>query len=265
MSKASDYTVGWICCIDTESEAAQAFLDEVHIRPEYISRNDRNDYILGRIGKHNVAIAVLPDGEYGMASAAGVARGMLHSFPNIRFGLMVGTGGGVPSARHDIRLGDIVVSMPRAGMGGVVKYDYGKSMQDQSLKISGFLNQPPNILLSAVTGLRAQYLIEGNLLMEAIAHILETSPRLGVKYRRPDPSEDRLYKADVFHPPNEANCSMACGNVIIRPERTAEEDNPEIHYGLIASGNQLIKDALIRDRLAEEMDILCFEMEAAES
>src|SRR5690606_20569016 len=36
-----------------------------------------------------------------------------------------------------------------------------------------------------------------------------------------------------------------------------------IHYGLIASGNQVMKDAFIRDKLAKEKDILCFEMEAA--
>jgi nucleoside phosphorylase len=31
----------------------------------------------------------------------------------------------------------------------------------------------------------------------------------------------------------------------------------------MASGNQLMKDALIRNRLAAEKDVLCFEMEAA--
>jgi nucleoside phosphorylase len=36
-----------------------------------------------------------------------------------------------------------------------------------------------------------------------------------------------------------------------------------IHYGLVASGNQLMKDALFRDKLAAEMGVLCFEMEAA--
>lgn len=36
-----------------------------------------------------------------------------------------------------------------------------------------------------------------------------------------------------------------------------------IHFGLIASANQLIKDATIRDRLSAEKDVLCFEMEAA--
>jgi hypothetical protein len=35
---------------------------------------------------------------------------MMHSFPNIRIGLLVGVGGGAPSPKHDIRLGDIVVS-----------------------------------------------------------------------------------------------------------------------------------------------------------
>ncbi|KAK1838827.1 ankryin repeat protein [Colletotrichum chrysophilum] len=44
---------------------------------------------------------------------------MLHSFPNMRIGLMVGIGGGAPSQKHDIRLGDVVVSTPNSGRGGV--------------------------------------------------------------------------------------------------------------------------------------------------
>lgn len=51
--------------------------------------------------------------------------------------------------------------------------------------------------------------------------------------------------------------------MVLRPERSEHEDNPAIHYGLIASANQLMKDALIRDRLAAEKEVLCFEMEAA--
>src|SRR6185437_4265232 len=101
------------------------------------------------IGKHNVVIAVLPDGEYGTTSAAVVARDMLHSFPNIRIGLMVGIGGGVPSSKHDIRLGDIVVSAPRDGKGGVFQYDFGKTIQDQVFRNTGFLNQPPALLRAA--------------------------------------------------------------------------------------------------------------------
>jgi len=38
----------------------------------------------------------------------------------------------------------------------------------------------------------------------------------------------------------------------MRPERTEDDENPTIHYGLIASANQVMKDALIRDTLAVE-------------
>ena len=119
MFNPKDYTVGWICAISTEYVAAQAFLDEEHKGPEYVSPNDQNIYTLGKVGKHNVVIAVLPEGEYGTSSAARVGSDILHSFPNVRIGLMVGIGGGAPSGKHDIRLGDVVVSVPRDGKGGV--------------------------------------------------------------------------------------------------------------------------------------------------
>jgi hypothetical protein len=172
------YTVGWICAISTEYVAAQAFLDEKNDPPEYVSINDSNIYTLGRIGKHKVVIAVLPDGEYGIAAAASVARDMLHSFPNVRIGLMVGIGGGAPSQKHDIRLGDIVVSAPCDGKGGVFQYDFGKTIQDQTFRTTGFLNQPPALLRSAVSDIRAQYEGEGHQLENAINSVLEKKPKL---------------------------------------------------------------------------------------
>ena len=60
---------------------------------------------------------------------------------------------------------------------------------------------------------------------------------------------------------------MVCGDdstsLVSRYPRSKDKDNPAIHYGLIASANQLIKDAIFRDKLAAELDMLCFEMEAA--
>lgn len=94
MSDPAKYTVGWICAIEPEYVAAQVFLDDVHEGPEVVSPNDSNDYALSRIGKHNVVIATLPEGEYGTSRAAIVGTNMLHSFPNIRIGLMVGIAGG---------------------------------------------------------------------------------------------------------------------------------------------------------------------------
>lgn len=269
MSNPDNYTVGWICAIATEYVAARAFLDEKHDGPEYVSPNDNNDYTLGRVGKHNVVIAVLPDGEYGTASAAITARDMLHSFPSVRIGLMVGIGGGAPSIKHDIRLGDVVVSSPRDRESGVFQYDFGKTIQSKSFEHTRFLNQPPTALRTAMNGLKAEYKEDGHQLDEAITTLLAKKPRLQKEYKRPDASSDRLYKSDVIHvhPADEMGCAAVCGNdlssFVPRTERVESDDNPAIHYGIIASGDQLIKDAIIRDRLAAEKDVLCFEMEAA--
>jgi len=161
MSNPEHYIVGWICAITTEYVAARSFLDEEHEGPKYVSPNDNNDSTLGKVGKHNVVIAVLPDGEHGTDSAASVARDMLHSFPNVRIGLMVGIGG-ASSPKHDIRLGDIVISAPRDGKGGVFQYDMGKTIQDQSFQHTRFLDQPPTVLRTAVNGLKAKYESDGH-------------------------------------------------------------------------------------------------------
>lgn len=268
MSNPKDYTVGWICAITTEYVAAQAFLDEKHDAPEYLAPNSKNDYTLGRIGKHNVVVAVLPMGEYGTSSAARVAEDMMHSFPNIRIGLMVGIGGGAPSEKHDIRLGDIVVSIPSNGQGGVLQYDFGRMIQDRCFSPTGFLDQPPTILRAAVNGLQAQYESEGHHLEAEVKRVLERKPRLQRKYRRPDPTSDRLYQSHIIHSSDiSSSCGPSCGDdlndLVLRDSRSEEDDNPMIHYGLIASANQLMKDAMIRDEFAMEKNILCFEMEAA--
>ncbi|PKK46687.1 hypothetical protein CI102_10605, partial [Trichoderma harzianum] len=268
MSNPLDYTVGWICAIPTEYVAAQAFLDEKHEGPEYISPNDNNDYTLGKIGRHNVVVAVLPNGEYGLSSAASVARDMLHSFPNVRIGLMVGIGGGAPSLRYDIRLGDVVVGVPINGTGGVIQFDFGKTIQGQEFQETGFLDQPPTLLRTAVGGLMAQYESDGNQIKESVNSAIAKKPRLRRKYMRPEATTDRLYRSQVVHPSNnEANCAVICGDnpddLIGRPARDEDnDDDPAIHYGLIASSNTVMRDASIRDEMTKK-GVLCFETEAA--
>lgn len=268
MPDPSIYNVGWICAIKPEYVAAQAFLDEKHERPDHVSTNDSNIYTLGKLGKHNVVIGTLPDGEYGIAAAVGVAKGMLSSFPNVRIGLMVGIGGGAPSSKNDIRLGDIVVSAPRNGHGGVFQYDFGKTIQDKKFQTVGLPNQPPELLRAALTDIQTEYEIDGHQLEEAIDTALSQKPRLRKNYQRPSDSSDKLFKSGLVHREIDgADCATDCyddpSSIVERQKRTSDEDNPAIHYGTIASANQLMKDALVRDRLAAEENVLCFEMEAA--
>ncbi|KAL0929340.1 uncharacterized protein CTRU02_215696 [Colletotrichum truncatum] len=270
MSDASKYTVGWICALPIEFNAAKAFLDERHEdSPPPVARHDNNSYALGRIGNHNVVIAVLPDGEYGTTSAAVVARGMLHSFPNVRIGLMVGIGGGAPSSKHDVRLGDIVVSSCKGGKGGVFQYDFGKVNQNREVSFEhmDFLDQPPTALRTAVNALKSQYEMKGYQLNTKIETALAKWPRLRKKYARPPLDSDRLYRSNVLRPTSSDGCDSVCSkdlaDLVYRHERDDDDGNPAIHYGLIASSNQLMKNAIIRDKLAAEKGVLCFEMEAA--
>ncbi|KFA72818.1 hypothetical protein S40288_09511, partial [Stachybotrys chartarum IBT 40288] len=259
------YTVGWICALHTEYVAARAFLDEQHQRTTPSAEHDNNHYTLGKMKKHNVVIAVC--GEYGLVAAAEVARDLLHSFPNVRVGLMVGIGGGAPSSKNDIRLGDVVVSLPGNGNGGVMQYDYGKTIQGQDFKMTGSLNRPPGVLMTALCGLRARYECDGHYIAEGIKAILAKKPKLRKKFSQPEPSLDRLYNSITPHPPDcEDSCTEVCGrdgSHVPRPARTEEDDSPMIHYGLIASANQLMKDALLRDKLSKDKGVMCFEMEAA--
>ena len=101
----------------TEYVVACEILDEEYPALPTSYPYDDNIYTFGCIGHHKVVIACLPKGKYGLTSAASVARDMLRSFTSIRFGLMVGIGGGAPSPKHDIRLGDVVVSSPAGRTG----------------------------------------------------------------------------------------------------------------------------------------------------
>ena len=254
------YTVGWICALTSEYIAARNLLDEKH-GDAVPSQGDSNSYTLGRMGWHNVVIACLPRGKIGNVSAASVASDMLRSFKSIRFGLMVGIGGGAPTNDIDIRLGDVVVSSPDRQVGGVLHYKFGREIQNREFELTGSLASPPAILLSALNQLSAQHVEEGHRIAESIEQMVTRVPNLRDHFLRPPPEKDRLYKADYVHTDDMRTDENS--QLVVRQPRTGKHQDPAIHYGLIASADQVMKDAHTRDKLAKEQGILCFEMEAA--
>ncbi|KAF4633956.1 hypothetical protein G7Y89_g4154 [Cudoniella acicularis] len=253
------YTVGWLSALLTEFKAAQAMLDKRHNPLETVSnKNDKNDYVLGSIGKHNVVMVCLA--EYGVVRAAATVSTLLSSFVNIRLGVMVGIGGGIPSEDHDIRLGDIVVSMPTGEHGGVIQYDIGKIEKDGFYRVHS-LNKPDMQLRNVVNTLKTKHDLEqqiSNLKTEAF----KPFPRWEKEFKQPGTS-DRLFNAQYQHVGNNRTCD-GCdeANLEVREDR-ADSTIPEIHYGNIASGNSVIKNAEDRDRLAKRDNVICFDMEAA--
>ncbi|KAL5600475.1 hypothetical protein FOVSG1_008287 [Fusarium oxysporum f. sp. vasinfectum] len=210
-----------------------------------------------------VVVAVLPNGQYGTASAATVAKDMIRSFRNIRFGLMVGIGGGAPTKQHDIRLGDVVVSSPTSGQSGVFQYDFGKATEEVFQHTASH-NKPPPLLLAAVAGLKTQYERKGLQIHDKVSTIVANNKRLSAKYGRPE-DPDSLFFPSIGHKSDPCHrfCVTAATDLIDRTPRQEPMEDVEVHYGTIASGNTLMKDAFKRDELASKAGILCFEMEAA--
>ncbi|KAI9774704.1 MAG: hypothetical protein M1839_001665 [Geoglossum umbratile] len=253
--QARDYTVGWICALPIELAAAQEMLDEEDECPSQCS-SDSDLYTLGRIADHNVVLACLPAGQMGPQSAAAVAARMTSKFTSIRFGLMVGIGGGVPSVAADIRLGDVVISQPYLQHGGVVQYDFGKTIAGGHQTRTGWRNAPPSMLLRAISELRAlHYRGRSNL-----ATHISAFDRLE-DFSRKTTGPDVLFEASYNHTGG-ATCEQCSKEREVK--RTPQKRQVVIHYGTIASGNQVIKDGITRDRISTELGgVMCFEMEAA--
>ncbi|KAI8312833.1 Heterokaryon incompatibility protein 6, OR allele [Colletotrichum sp. SAR11_59] len=274
------YTIGWVCALSIEQTAARAMLDEefqdFHIRK---AANDTNTYTLGSIGRHMSVIACLPKGQLGVVKASKVATSMTSTFRNIKFVLMVGIGGGVPSGPNNVRLGDVVVSTPTGEYPGVVQWDFGKTT-DGKFEKTGSLNNPPTLLLTALAKMESDHELDGSKIQENLDIMFKKRPNLKDKYGRSEKLEDVLFSASynhVNHPSNH-NLTQSSGGVQGSPQggigclycdhskaTKREVGEPAVHYGLIASGSQVIKDAAYRDEINKNLDgnTLCIEMEAA--
>jgi nucleoside phosphorylase len=219
-------------------------------------------YSLGRIGVHNVVLACLSAGIMGTTSTTQVANQMLLTFTSLRFGLMVGIGGGVPSKKHDIRLGDVVVSMPIGTLGGMIQYDFGRAVLEGQFQLKGSLNRPPPVLLTALANLQSNHATESNEITKYLTDMRNRYPGMGTQFAYPGVQHDLLYEAKYNHVSGQETCSQCDASRLVHREPRPSEA-PVIHYGLIASGNQVVRDGTTRDQLSGELDVLCFEMEAA--
>lgn len=266
-----DYTVGWICALPTEMAAARAMLDHQH-KTLPARHNDNNTYALGRVGDHNVVIACLPSPSTGTVSAATVAQQMLATFESIRFGLMVGIGGGIPSIgilgiknrdALDIRLGDVVVSDPDNDFGGVIQYRFGKTVGENKFIRTGTLNKPPAVLRTAVSKLKADHEMEGDKLPIYLNEMTTKFPNMQAKYVHQGVGNDVLFAFDYDHVDDGDDTCSSCDPTKKIERRAREDTRPEIFYGLIASDNNLMRHGGSREKLRKELRVMCVEMEAA--
>ncbi|KAF5639291.1 ankyrin protein [Fusarium sp. NRRL 52700] len=242
------YTVAWICALHFEMAAARAMLDEEHADCPR-QANDTNSYVLGSIQNHNVVIACLPTDQYGTNNAASVLSNMRRTFPNLEIGLMVGIGGGVP-LKADIRLGDIVVGVR------VMQYDMGKTLSDRFQR-TAVPKIPDSTIRTVISNLRSRHELNGS----RVTSILREKMGSHDAYSRPS-EPDRLFLASYHHDDPDLPCDK-CDLSKLETRKQRLSTDPVIYYGGMGSANTLMKDSTVRDEISRELDVLCFEMEAA--
>ncbi|KAI6778037.1 uncharacterized protein J7T54_005824 [Emericellopsis cladophorae] len=119
----------------------------------------------------------------------------------------------------------------------------GRDVGDGEFEITADAKIPARLLLSAVTTVRATHERDGS--SRRVTSLLRT--RLS-SYSRPN-KPDRLFQASYDHPSRTLTCD-GCDPVKLQPRRVHVANEPKIHYGGIASGNSVMRNASKRDNIA---------------
>jgi nucleoside phosphorylase len=225
-------------------EVVEGMLDEID--ESIPSNRNKNGYTLGRMGVHNVTVAPMPEiGNNRAAIVATLLLLLLNDFPSVRFGLLVGIGGGIPGEEDDIRLGDIVVSKPTSTFGGVVQYDMGKVTKGGLFQRTGSLNKPPVVLSVNLHRLQAQQTRLGSQIPRLLSEMLQRYPKMAGQYVYQGADNDLLFEST--YPRHQDRTCKDCDRTKLIDRDARPNTDPQIHYGTIGSGNLVIKDTTKRD------------------
>ncbi|KAK1989633.1 hypothetical protein LX36DRAFT_500426 [Colletotrichum falcatum] len=195
-SRRDEFETAVGCALHLEYDAAALALDgfwdddgDTYGR----AAGDTNTYCIGRIGRHNVVLALLPN--MGKISAVSAAASLRSSLTGLRLAVVAGTG-------------DVIISKT------VVQYDYGRQHQDRFIRrdtLDDNLGRPNRDIRSLMSTLDTDRRRDGlergaAQAMDQIREKAAQARRRG-RYVRPSASEDRLFKPDYQHQHrNQSNC-----------------------------------------------------------
>lgn len=302
-SDRDDFSVAIICALQSEYNAVSLVFDEFWDDDEDRygkADGDPNHYTTGRIGKHDVVLALLP--QMGKTNAASAAASMCCSYRALKLALLVGICGGVPMGEHgDILLGDVILSE------SVVQHDFGRHYPHKFERKNTFkdnLGRPNKDIRNLLTLFgtdRGMERLETRTIgcLEQLQAKAASSWRISRgKYEYPGTAHDKLFRPGYRHKHSFSTtciCSSCvqgedptCDDAIVAScdelgcdnaqlvdrfrldvKRQLERDSspavqqPAIHIGAIASGDAVIKSAAHRDRIAQHENVIAFEMEGA--
>ena len=258
---AFEPTVAVICPLSVEMRAVLAVFNKP---PQLGTSSESKPYFFGFIGKHSTVAVCLPNQNVGVVQASRCGDWLQREFPSLQHRFLVGIAGGIPDKNIDIRLGDIVIGTH------ICKYDSGKWV-DGELQIRPALKEAPQGLQDAIPMFQAlPQQKQSQLLEDELMKMRKLDSISGTQWIYPDAEnvQDVLFEPGyACSSPNQDPCHCDHSKTVERDNRLSK--SPKVHYGLIASGDQVMKDDKRRDKLKDDfrkifkMDVLAVEMEAA--
>ncbi|KAF3194416.1 hypothetical protein TWF225_006959 [Orbilia oligospora] len=206
------------------------------------AQTDANAYILGSIGCHNVVITCLPMNCYGTNQTARAAAQILNTFSSVKITLMVGIGAGIPTKA---KLGDVVISTEWT------QWLFGKT-KNGVFEHVGKRYFPPKELSSAMSKLQAEHNLDETKIQQQLDKLRSENQKLSLKYT----SIENFGNSEGYPYQTSENGAF---------QISKGSNSARVHYGLITPGNQVVKDASLRDEidLRLQSKVLCIETEAA--
>jgi nucleoside phosphorylase len=259
------FEIALICALTHEADAVAAVFDhhwDDDGPPYDKAPGDPNAYSTGVVGRHNVVLAHMPG--MGTVHAAAVASNCRTSFPNIKLALVVGICGVAPfggDRQPEIVLGDVIIS------DAVIQYDFGRQRPDRFVRKDTLLDSlgRPNMeiraLLAKLKGLRDRRALKANMI--GYLDKLRADPDLLADY--PGIQHDQLFALSCSRAGDAASCKVVgCnGDLVARTRLAVDPPHPDVHFGLIASGNIVMRSGADRDAIVAAEHVAAFEMEGA--
>jgi nucleoside phosphorylase len=290
LSEEDQPAVAIFCALPLEADAVIELFDEAPGGESKKSKKvmgDENIYTFGRISSLNVILIHM--GGMGKGSAARAASSLRASYPGVNLALVVGICGGVPGEREDgeLILGDVVIS------DGIVQYDFGRQYPDTYMAKSGSeVLGPPSIklrgILAMLKGIRSRERMESKIR----SNLTVLRDRLGARRTvYPGIARDTLFQPTYHHKHHTGSCTVCsrgpdsvcaeartqscqqlrCEETFLVPRArlqwslsdTEHPPSPKIHFGLVGSGDTVMKSGQHRDQIATQHNLIAFEMEGS--
>lgn len=256
--------------------AIMCMMDDEHLNPQNWCRfpckfgaigvNDGNSC-------HNIVIALVQPGENGSSAMQETVTALRSSFPGLELFLSLGTCGSIPrptrtiDPEKDIRLGDVVVGVPRASHPALIHYHpptfalpQGDSFPPSS---SRPLPEAPREVLGSLN-LLLQASRDRNLDLSCTIRRLDR----GKGFQRPHPHTDKFHEAGSIcaeSPSNPLPCSCAEEELETRHSRGTRQEGPVpvLHRGQILCSTCPSVLQCPDDLASSHPEALCLETQAA--